>query len=147
MAITRFDPFDMINRMTDTFNLDFDFDRMFSWPEYFTSRWGVFEGEWAPALDMYENDDVPGMDPKDIDVQVTEDVLTIKGERKQVSDDETKSRQQRNERFYGSFHRTVPLNIPVNPDNVNAKMKDGVLYLTLPKKEEVKPKKISVKIS
>ena len=155
MAVSRFDPFDIIDRLSDAFDLDYDdFERMFEWPEYLMSRWGLFEGEWSPAIDMYEDDDayfvkadLPGMKPEEIDIQVTEDILTIKGERKQEVEDARGARCQRDEREYGTFHKTVPLNVPVDTDNVEARMKDGILYITLPKKEEVKPKKIDIRVS
>ncbi|RKY00491.1 MAG: Hsp20/alpha crystallin family protein [Spirochaetes bacterium] len=155
MAISRIDPFDILDRISEMFDFDYeDFDRIFELPERFISTWGLYEGEWSPALDMYEDDDayfvkidLPGMEPEEIDIQVTEDVLTIKGERKQPDEETEKARCQRDERYYGTFHRTVPLNIPVDTENVDAKMKDGILYITLPKKAEVKPKKIDIKVS
>jgi HSP20 family protein len=55
-------------------------------------------------------------------------------------------RYQREERMYGSFQRTVPMPMPVDADNVDAKLRDGVLYITLPKREETKPKKINVSV-
>jgi HSP20 family protein len=106
---------------------------------------------------MYENDDayfvkidVPGLDAKDIDMHVTKDVLTIKGERKEDADADGRMKEkkhQREERYYGSFHRTLPLRTPVDSDHVDAKLNNGVLYVTLPKREETKPKKINVSVS
>jgi HSP20 family protein len=151
MAITRFDPFDVFDRL-----LDFDFNNLLA-PGTFplTSTWGVFEGDWSPRLDLFENDDayyvkvdVPGMDAKDIDLNVTNDVLTIKGARKAGSGERREGeRYQREERMYGSFHRTLPMRTPVDADHVDAKLKNGVLYITLPKREETKPKKINVSVS
>lgn len=160
MGIITYNPVDLIDRMDDSFDLIEDMDRWFNFPDLgFMDNLGLFEGEWSPALDMYEDDDayfvkvdVPGIDPKDIDINVAGDVLTIKGERREGDEEDKKSKKkgrkyQREERFYGSFHRTVPLAVSVDIDHVDARTKDGVLYITLPKKEEVKPKKISVNVS
>lgn len=153
MAITRFDPFDVFDRL-----MDFDFNNLMRSRELPSfGSWGLFEGDWSPRLDLFEDDDayyvkidVPGLDPKDIDLNVTNDVLTIKGERKseEVESDRKKAQQyQREERIYGSFHRTLPLRTPVDADHVNAKLNNGVLYITLPKREETKPRKINVSVS
>ena len=95
--------------------------------------------------------DVPGIEVKDIEISTTPDTLTIKGVRKE-GEEEDKSKKKgekygKEERFHGEFHRTVPLSVPIDPENVDAKLKDGVLYITLPKKEELKPKKINVNLS
>jgi HSP20 family protein len=151
MAITRWDPFEVFDRM-----MSFDYPyRPADLPS--SGAWGLFEGDWSPRLDLFEDDDafyvkidVPGIDSKDIDLNVTRDVLTIKGERKPETeeDDRKKGRRyQQDERMHGSFHRTVPLRTPVDPDHVDAKLSDGVLYITLPKAEETKPRKINVGVS
>jgi len=108
--------------------------------------------EWAPALDLSETDDavlvhveIPGLDPKDIDISVTGDVLTLRGEKK----DETVQKGRnyhRVERRYGSFTRSLTLPASVNADGVEAKTHNGVLEIRLPKKEEVKPRRVEVKI-
>jgi len=157
MVAKRYDPFDLFERMSDA--LDRDLNDWFYLPEMMTENtWGVFEGDWSPRLDVFDNDeayfikvDVPGIDSKDIDLSVTNDVLTIKGERKKEKKEDAsrKTGQQytREERIYGSFHRTVPLPLPVDARHVDAKLQDGVLYITLPKREETKPKKIAVSVS
>lgn len=153
MAITRFDPFDVFDRLMD---LDLNnLMRSRELPSF--GSWGLFEGDWSPRLDLFENDDayyvkidVPGLDAKDIDLNVTNDVLTVKGERKaEASEGDRQKREQyqREERVYGSFHRTLPLRTPVDAERVDAKLNNGVLYITLPKREETKPRKINVSVS
>jgi HSP20 family protein len=158
MKVQRYDPFDVFERMSEAFDLGIEnwFDvPMTGFPE---NTWGIYEGDWSPRLDMYEDDDVyfikvdvPGIDPENIDLNITNDVLTIKGERKHhTKEDESKKKGQRykkEERMYGTFHRTIPLPMPVDSGNIDANLKDGVLYITLPKREETKPKKISVSVS
>jgi HSP20 family protein len=158
MTVVRYDPFDLFERMSDAF--DRDLSDLFGFPRSSVPEniWGLYEGDWSPRLDMYEDDeayfikvDVPGIELKDIELFVENDVLTIKGERKVESKDDKSKKKgriyQREERMYGSFQRTVPLPLPVDAGNIDAKMNDGVLYITLPKREETKPKKISVSVS
>ncbi|MFW6139382.1 MAG: Hsp20/alpha crystallin family protein [Spirochaetota bacterium] len=159
MDIRKYDPFDMLDRMADAFDFTRDIDRWFDWDLMRPSdTWGLYEGDWSPRLDVFENDDayfikmdVPGVEQKDIELNVTNDVLTIKGQRKsEAAEDRGKKKgdkYQREERMYGSFHRTIPLPSPVDTNNTDAKLRDGVLYITLPKKEETKPKKINVNVS
>jgi HSP20 family protein len=102
-------------------------------------------------VDMTECEDsyivkaaIPGMKPDDLDISVTQNVLTIKGEVK--ADEETKdARYYLRERRWGSFARTVELPAPVKADAVAAEYVDGVLHLTLPKADEVRPKRISIR--
>jgi len=110
------------------------------------------EGEWAPAMDITENQDaytvkteLPGMDPKEIDVQVIGDILTVRGERKQEKE-EKKENYIRTERVYGSFSRSVRLPSSVDAKEVEAKYTAGVLSIRLPKTEETRKKKIDIKV-
>jgi len=110
------------------------------------------EGEWAPAMDITENQDaytvkaeLPGMDPKEIDVQVIGDILTVRGERKQEKE-EKKENYIRTERVYGSFSRSVRLPSSVDAKGVEAKYTAGVLSIRLPKTEETRKKKIDIKV-
>ena len=108
---------------------------------------------WAPAVDIYETEnelvvkaDLPDMDPKDLDIRVENNVLTIHGERKfekEVSED----KYLRVERSYGSFSRSFSLASTVNADAIKAEYKDGVLTLHAPKREEAKPKQIKVSVA
>ncbi|MGQ9568891.1 MAG: Hsp20/alpha crystallin family protein [Anaerolineae bacterium] len=105
----------------------------------------------AIAVDMYETEDavvvkaaVPGVKPEDLDISVSGDVLTIRGEVKQ--EEEVKRENYiRQERRYGSFCRQLPLPTSVNVDKATAEFEHGVLHLVLPKAEEVKPKSIKIK--
>jgi HSP20 family protein len=108
-------------------------------------------GEWIPAFDVSETDEeiivkaeVPGMNVKDIDITLTDGLLTIKGERKLEKEDKGES-YHRVERQFGSFSRSFNLGAEVKADAIDANYKDGILTLTLPKAEETKPKRIQVK--
>ena len=105
----------------------------------------------ALAVDMYETDDavvvksaIPGIKPEDIDISVTADTLTIRGETKSEEKVEEENYIHR-ERRYGSFCRSLAIPLPVVADKAEAEFEDGVLTLTLPKAEEIKPKAIKVK--
>ncbi|MBW1859224.1 MAG: Hsp20/alpha crystallin family protein [Deltaproteobacteria bacterium] len=125
------------------------FDRFFG---DFTLPSLMFEGtEWTPAFDVSETDrelvikaEVPGMDKKDINITVSDGMLTIKGEKKHEKKEENE-RYHRVETRYGTFSRTLRLPTEVKADRVDATYKDGVLNITLPKSEAVEPKKIEIK--
>lgn len=111
-----------------------------------------FGRDWTPAVDVVENDDnyvlkaeLPGMNKDDVKITLENNVLTIRGEKKNESE-KKEGNYHRIERSYGSFERsfTVPGSLKV--DNIDAQYKDGVLTLTLPKAEEAKPKLIDVKV-
>ena len=126
-------------------------DRLFS--ESFIRPWfgrGPFLESDMLTVDMYETDDevvvetaVPGVKPEELDVQVTGHALTIKGERKEEKKEE-KASYIYQERSYGSFHRSVTLPTDVDVEKAKAEFQRGVLTLTLPKLETVKPKTIEV---
>jgi len=106
---------------------------------------------WGPVVDVVENADsvtvkaeLPGIDPKDVDISVSGDTLTIKGEKKEEKEEKGKS-FYRVERTYGSFCRSISLPTGVEADKAKADYKDGVLSVTLPKSEKVKAKKIPIK--
>ena len=107
---------------------------------------------WAPAVDIYETEnelvvkaDLPDVNPQDLDIRVENNILTIRGERKfesKVHDDN----YLRIERAYGSFSRSFSLANSVNAEAIQAEYHDGVLTLSLPKREEAKPKQIKVNV-
>jgi HSP20 family protein len=107
---------------------------------------------WAPAVDIYENEhelivkaDLPDIDPKELDIRVENNILTIRGERKfekHVNEDN----YLRVERAYGSFSRSFSLANTVNPEGIKADYQNGVLTLNIPKREEAKPKQIKVNV-
>jgi HSP20 family protein len=107
---------------------------------------------WARLTDMYEKDDLivtfelPGISEKDVNVSITGDMLTVKGERRFERDVKDEG-YHRLERVYGKFERSMPLPIAVQPDKVKATYHDGVLEIRLPKVEEVKPKEIKIDVA
>lgn len=141
--LTIFDPFKEMMSMRSMF--DDMFDNMLSRHE------GWRFGDVLP-VDMYQTKDdvvvkatMPGIKPTDISVSVTNQVLTIRGEVKEekISDDST---YHLRERRIGNYTRSVQLPVPVVSDRARAEFEDGILTLTLPKAEEVKPKTITVKV-
>jgi HSP20 family protein len=131
-----------MNKLFDNFLHGFDV-------EPFEKRFGAF----SPSVDITETDkeikvsaELPGMDEKDIDVSLTKDALTIKGEKKEEKEEKKKD-YYRMERSYGSFFRTIPLPVEIETEKVKAQFKKGVLTVTLPKTAKAikETKKISVK--
>jgi len=112
----------------------------------------LFEG-WTPAVDVYEDRDkvtvraeLPGMDKNDIEVSVAGNTLSISGERKQ-EEEKGEGESYRSERFLGRFQRTITLPAEVDPNQVQATYKDGVLSITCGKSEQAKRKQIEIKTS
>jgi HSP20 family protein len=108
--------------------------------------------EWAPALDFEEGDkeltlrvEVPGVDPKDIDISVSGDVLTISGEKK-LEKEKGKGKARRTECYYGSFQRSVPLPTSADPAKIEAEYAKGVLTIHVGKAEGEEPKKVAVSV-
>jgi HSP20 family protein len=139
MAIIRWDPF---REMTQVQNR---FDRL--WGSVLADR----EESWLPAVDVYDSKDavvlkaeLSGMDPGDIQIEVEDNVLTIKGERK-FEEKIDEGRYYRVERRFGSFERSLVLPQGVRPDDIQADYEDGILVVRVPKAEEEKPRKIEVK--
>jgi HSP20 family protein len=109
------------------------------------------EGVATLALDVFESDDdvtvkasIPGIKPEDIDISITGDVLTIKGETTEDKEEKSGNYHLR-ERRYGAFQRSISLPTLVSADKATAEFESGVLTLALPKMEEVKPKSIKIK--
>jgi HSP20 family protein len=147
MAIVRWEPF------RDLLSLQERMNRMFdeSYRGRGTEDW--MGGAWAPAVDIYEQNgnivlqaELPGLDPKDVDVRVENNVLTLRGQRK-LEDSVNKDNYHRVERSYGSFTRSFTLPSQVDTANIQANYKDGVLRLTLPTREEAKPKQIAINVT
>ncbi len=118
----------------------------------FWSRRPFFDAGWSPELDVAETNEnvivkaeVPGLDPKDIDISISGDTLTLKGEKKEEKQENDRY-YHRVERRYGSFMRSVTLPESVNTENIKAECKNGILVITLPKVEKAKHKKINVKV-
>lgn len=144
--LTRWDP------VRNTLSLREAMDRLFEESFARSQGWPTLaEGVERLALDVRESDDdltvqasIPGVKPEDIDISVTGDSLTIKGETREEKEEKEGNYHMR-ERRYGAFRRTINLPTPVKADEAEAEFQDGVLTLTLPKVEEVKPKSIKVK--
>jgi HSP20 family protein len=113
----------------------------------------IFSGSWAPAVDIYENEneivlkaDLPDIETKDLDIRIEDNILYLRGERK--FEKEVKEQNfHRVERAYGSFARSFALPNTIHADKINADYKNGVLKLTLPKREETKPKQIKINVN
>ena len=110
------------------------------------------EGTWLPNLDISEDKnnfivkvDLPGLKQEDIDISVSGNILTIKGERKKEEESKDKNYYRR-ERFYGIFSRSISLPNYVDTNKIEASYKDGVLEVLIPKTEVAKPKQIKVKV-
>ena len=111
---------------------------------------GLETGTWVPSVDIYETKDairvraeLPGLDKEAVHVEVKDGVLTLRGERK-FEREVKEENYHRLERAYGTFHRSFTLPSSVDAEKVTARMKDGVLEVDLPKKEQAKPKQITI---
>jgi HSP20 family protein len=137
-ALTRWDPF------TELADLRSRFDRMFE---------GLGDGErrWTLAIDVHrEGDnlvlkaDVPGIKPEEVKIEVEDDVLTVSGEHEERKEEKEKDYVRR-ERRYGSFHRSIALPAGVDPNQINANTRDGVLEVTIPLPKETKKETVEIK--
>lgn len=128
-----------------------DFERFFGWDPEQTEE--LNEANWSPKVDIYETQDnyvinaeLPGLTKDQINIDVNDNTLTIKGEKK-FEEKVEKDNYVRVERSYGTFSRSFVLSDNVNTEGITANYKEGILELTLPKKEEAKPKEIKVQIN
>lgn len=144
MAIMRWDPFDAFLGAQE------DLNRVFRRGWLRAPEAGA---TWAPSVDVYETEDslvidaeVPGIDPKDIEVLLEDGVLTLKGERK-LEKEVQEENYQRIERAYGAFQRSIRLPSEVDEDSVSAGYDNGVLKITVPKVEPKKPKSVKIDVS
>ena len=150
MTVVRYNPnrgyFSMQDTMNSLVNALFNSD---------SSNYASEGGEFSPRMDMKETENafivklmMPGIEKDDIDISITDGVLTIKGESKEEAENEDeKSSWLVREMKHYSYYRAVRLPSEVTAENAEAEYKNGILKLTLPKAEEVKPKSIPVKIS
>ncbi len=145
MSVMRWDPFRDLLSIQEEMN------------ELFNRAFGQRErGEpsarlWAPALDIAERKDaylvkveLPGVKPEDLDISLEDGLLTVSGER-QFTQESSDERYHRVERRYGAFRRSITLPSQVKADAIEASFDDGVLSITVPKAEEARPKKITVR--
>jgi len=141
MPVVRWDPFREMMNVQDQLNRTFG------------SFFGERKTSWLPSVDVYDDKeevvlkaDLPGVRPDDVDVEIDENVLTVRGQRS--SDHNTDpERFFRIERPTGSFERSIALPQGVRTDNVQAAFEDGILTVRVPKAEEAKPKRIQVTVS
>lgn len=143
MAIVRWDPF------RDLMNIQERVNRLLSDAP---ARWGSEEGygAWIPPVDIFERGEslvlraeIPGVKSEDVDVRVENGVLTLQGQR--TREEEIEERNAfRLERQFGAFTRSFSLPTTVDAAKIGAKLKDGILEITLPKAEEAKPKKVRI---
>jgi HSP20 family protein len=146
-VLTRWEPFRELSTLQDRINRAFR--ESYSGGAHDDS---LNTSSFAPAVDVYEDEhqvtlkiEVPGIDEKDIDVQVENNTLTVHGERK-IEKEEKEENYRRVERQYGSFTRTFTLPTTVDTESVSATYDKGVLKIALPKKAEAKPKQIKVNV-
>jgi HSP20 family protein len=146
MSITRYYPWANNDRLQD--EIKHVFGRFFGDDD--TDQSNVVTSQWAPRVDIKEEDkrfvilaDIPGVDPKDIEVNMDKGILSIKGERKSESREDN-GKLTRIERSYGAFYRRFALPDSANPEGITANGKNGVLEISIPKKPETTPRRISV---
>lgn len=148
--ITRWDPFRELSTLQDRMNRLFQ--ESFTGPASGRGEEALMSGSFVPPVDVYEDDhnlslkmEVPGIDQKDIDIRLENNVLTVRGERK-FEKEEKEENFQRVERRYGTFTRSFTLPNTVDTDKVTADYVNGVLKVTLAKRAEARPKQIKVNI-
>lgn len=147
MAVVKWDPFRDLLSIQDRMNKLFEQTLSRSRGEE-----GIAASTWAPAVDIYETPDtivmkaeLPGLTREDIEIQIRDNTLTLKGERRFAKDVQEEN-YLRIERAYGAFQRSFTLPATVQQEKTRAVFRDGVLELTLPKAEGAKPKKIAIEV-
>jgi HSP20 family protein len=145
MNIIRWTPFRDLVTVREKMNDIFE--------EAFTSRGeekDMVASTWTPSVDIYENEnelvlsaEAPGIEDKDIEIKIENNTLSIQGERK-IEKETKEENYHRIERSYGSFYRSFTLPTNINQDNIKAEYDNGVLRISMPKKPELKPKKVKV---
>lgn len=139
------DPIQEMERLQDEINDLFSLDR------YGTGA-GLFDRTVSPALDVVERNDefvvtcdLPGVELSDLDISVSDNVLTIKGEKRSEKSDKGR-KVYRKETWEGGFQRTLSMPKSIDSARTSATLKNGILTISLPKREEVKPRQISVRV-
>ncbi|MGQ9672923.1 MAG: Hsp20/alpha crystallin family protein [Candidatus Aminicenantales bacterium] len=146
MAIIRWDPFRDLMTLRDRMN------RLFE--DVFTSARGeekeLISSSWTPAVDIYEDEnqlvlmaEVPGIDEKDIEIKLEDNTLSIQGERK-IEKETKEENYHRIERAYGSFYRSFTLPNYIDQEKIQAEHENGILKITMPKRPELKPRKVKI---
>lgn len=146
MTMIKYDPFRELRSLQDEVNRLFNVG---------ITRSGngedIVRGAWTPSVDIFENQDkivleaeLAGMNPEDVDISIENNIITLKGERKFEKNEESEN-YHRVERSYGSFVRSFTLPRTVVSDEAEANFENGILKVTLPKREEAKARKIEIK--
>lgn len=146
MAITRYNPWVSQGNLQE--ELKGVFDRFFNTDD--TDQSNVVTSQWTPRVDIKEEDkrfvilaDIPGVEPKDIEVHMDKGILSLKGERKSEARDDG-GKFTRVERVHGSFYRRFALPDSADADGVTASGRNGVLEISIPKKPETTPRRIAI---
>lgn len=145
MNLVTYDPFRELRSLQDEVN------RLFSSSFNRSGDNEMMRGAWSPSVDIFENKDtivleaeLPGLTPEDVNISIENNILTLHGERRFEKKDE-QDNFHRVERSYGSFSRSFTLPPTVSSENVGAVFENGILRLTLAKREEAKPRRIEIK--
>jgi HSP20 family protein len=148
MNVVRYDPWTTFEKLSNELNTLFSQRGLVRGSDSDDSN--VVTSRWAPAVDIKEEQnqfvllaDIPGVDPKNIDITMENGVLTVKGERTQENKEE-RNGFKRVERVNGTFYRRFSLPDSADSENISAKGENGVLTITIPKKEKAQPRRISV---
>ncbi len=146
MAITKWDPFRDIMVLRDRMNRLFE--DLVSSPKFEDSD--IIQSTWSPAVDIYETEnelvltaELPGVEEKDVEIKVEDNTLSLRGERK-FEKETREENYHRIERAYGSFYRSFSLPNYVDQDKISAEYENGLLKVHMPKKAEVKPRKVKI---
>jgi HSP20 family protein len=149
MAIVRWEPLRELLSLQERMNRMFGEYRGASASD---DEWAL-GGSWAPAVDIYEQGsdivlkaELPGVEPKEVDIRLENNVLTLRGQRK-LENEVKKESYHRVERSYGSFSRSFTLPSVVDQGGIKAEFKDGMLKVVLPKREEAKPKQVEISVA
>jgi len=147
MALVKYNPLRELRSMQEQMNKLLNL----SWNHDLSGE-DLKEGIWQPSVDIYETEDsivikaeLPDVDQKDIEVRIEDSTLILRGERKHEGEVK-KENYHRIERYFGTFQRSFSLPTTVQQDNVSATCERGVLTITLPKKEDTRPKQIKVEV-
>ena len=147
MAVSRWDPF------RDLMSIQSELNRLFGRTYAGGDSGGSLAGAWVPPWDVYETEDrfvvhveLPGIEPETVDVSVEDSTLTLRGERT-FSHEVNEEQYHRVERRYGSFARSLTLPPTADAEHIEASFDRGVLTIQVPKMEQAKPRKISIKAS
>ncbi|HED35517.1 MAG TPA: Hsp20/alpha crystallin family protein [Gammaproteobacteria bacterium] len=144
MSLTHYNPWSLLDQLQHEMN------RLQPYTNKTEDNGDVVTSDWAPAVDIKEENDkyilvadIPGVDPENIDIHMENGILSIKGERNSELKTENEG-FKRIERKHGVFYRRFTMPEGVNPDAIDAKSSNGVLTVSIPKQEAIKPRKITV---